>query len=614
MDSFNEVYDSETSEDDADFVLGTELKSNARLHHPPPEVICQLWQTFTENVDPLIKIIHIPTIHPAIQRAAGNVEAIPRSFEALMFAIYSAAVMSLADEECTKRLCEPRKVLLSRYVSATRKALSRAKFMGTTNLVVLQALVLHLLSVRDIYEPRAIWSLTGVAVRIAQGIGLERDGEHLGLPPFETEIRRRVWWALKSHDFRTGELCGIAKFHDLQNVAESTKWPTSINDDQLYLGMPSISTISTGLTDISAVALKCELLNIAATRKAAFQQQGKDPGEWELHTKASDADGLIELYKSIEELLETKYLRYCDPSQPLHLMVMLLGRCSLNTIRFLSHHPRRWPSAEQTSHSERELVWRICINLLEQHDMLQSNPLLKRFAWHGPYIRQWHAIIHILDTLQANPLRAEADKAWQLVGRTYENTPEMTFDMRKPINVAVGNLCLKAYSAREVTSGNVGKYVSAPHFIVQLRQHLESLKAKRQARHANRQTRAFLTDDQINSHKSATRLVAAIVNPVDTLQSTPQQYTEPGLSDNTQTDNMTTSPTMEEFWCTFGLNGDETDGMDNGTNMNLDFMLDQDYNFGNTAQPITWDQWDSWLAESNALLPQPSGEDFGWSI
>ena len=61
--------------------------------------------------------------------------------------------------------------------------------MGTTSLVVLQALVLHLLSVRDIYEPRAVWSLTGVAVRIAQGMGLERDGVFLGLPPFETEMR-----------------------------------------------------------------------------------------------------------------------------------------------------------------------------------------------------------------------------------------------------------------------------------------------------------------------------------------------------------------------------------------------------------------------------------------
>lgn len=95
--------------------------------------------------------------------------------------------------------------------------------MGIISLVVLQALVLHLLSVRDIYKPHTLWSLTSVAVRIAQSMGLERDGVSLGLPPFETEMQRRIWWLLKTHDFRTAELCGLAKFRDLDTGAESTK-------------------------------------------------------------------------------------------------------------------------------------------------------------------------------------------------------------------------------------------------------------------------------------------------------------------------------------------------------------------------------------------------------
>ncbi len=192
-------------------MLYSQPKSNNKFRHPPPERIHQLWQIFIENVDPLTKVLHVPSLRPAIQKAARNIATIPRSFEALMFAIYSAAVMSLKDDECKQRLGEPRMTLLSRYISATKAGLSRANFMGTISLVVLQALVIHLLSVRDIYDPRALWSLTGVAVRIAQGMGLERDGVSLGLPPFETEIRRRIWWLLKTHDFRTAELCGLAE-------------------------------------------------------------------------------------------------------------------------------------------------------------------------------------------------------------------------------------------------------------------------------------------------------------------------------------------------------------------------------------------------------------------
>jgi hypothetical protein len=106
---------------------------------------------------------------PAFQKAASDTSGtIPRGLEALMFAIYGTAVMSLNDTECQARFAETQKLLLLRYTRAAERALSRARFMGTTNLTVLQALVLHLLAVRDIYEPRALYSLTGVAIRAAQ--------------------------------------------------------------------------------------------------------------------------------------------------------------------------------------------------------------------------------------------------------------------------------------------------------------------------------------------------------------------------------------------------------------------------------------------------------------
>ncbi|RFU80492.1 fungal specific transcription factor domain-containing [Trichoderma arundinaceum] len=178
--------------------------------------------------------------------------------------------------DCEQKLCEPRKDLLSRYIHATKAALSRARFMKTTSLAVLQALVIYLIAVRDIDEPRAIWSLTGVAVRIAQGMGLERDGEYLGLPPFETEMRR-VWWQLKIHDFRTAELCGIGKFQGLHTGGECTKWPTNINDDQLYPGMTSLAAEPHNLTDNVFISLKYELLNYAAGQVAVLNQKGNTP-------------------------------------------------------------------------------------------------------------------------------------------------------------------------------------------------------------------------------------------------------------------------------------------------------------------------------------------------
>ncbi len=530
-----------------------------------------------------------------------------------MFAIYGASVMSLNDDECKQRLCEPRKTLLLRYITATKGALLRARFMGTTSLVVLQALVLHLLSVQDIYEPRAVWSLTGVAVRIAQGMGLERDGVFLGLSPFETEMRRRIWWLLKTHDYRTAELCGLHKFRDLDIGPNSTKRPTNVNDDQLYPGMPSLPAESETLTDLAFVALRYELANFATARVAEYRQQGKNSSQWE-RDLASGGNKIEtdEAFKEIEGLLEIKYLRYCDPSQPLHLITMLMARASMNTIRFLTHHPRRWNSIKQTPLSERQWVWEVSIKLLEQHSMLQSNPLLKQFAWHAAFVMQWHAFIHVLDTLRANPLVADAEKAWELIGNTYENNPAMVFNTRKPIHVAVGSLCLEAYSARAAAllqNRNICP-PPTPEFILQLRRQRELAKAKKQAQ----VEKSSQADDSVLHGRARTRDMgprpgASVISSSDTLESThPHQSATSHHSSLAQTGDSATDG--DPFWFINGFDDSQVDSLNDGTEMNLNFMLAQDRSVEDVgSQTTTWEQWDTWLAESNVILPLSSARD-----
>lgn len=603
----DDASDPETSNDEFDYILNSQPMHSIGSRHPAPERIHQLWQIFIENIDPLTKVVHVPTLRSAIQKAASNMKTVSRSFEALMFAIYSAAVMSLKDGECKRRLGEPRNTLLSRYISTTKTALSRANFMGTTSLVVLQALLLHLLSVRDIYEPRAVWALTGVAIRIAQGIGLDRDGMFLGLPPFETEIRRRIWWLLKTHDFRTAELCGLTKFRDLDTGAESTKGPSNVNDDQLYPGMLPLVIESNMLTDAVFVTMKQELASLAVGRFARIRQQEKNSSQWDLHVPGSDKVDIDEGVREVEEILETKYLRYCDPSQPLHLMTMLVARLSINVIRFLTHHPRRWASREQISHYERQWVWEVCMKLLEQHHMVQTNPLLKQFAWQAPYFQQWHAFIHVLDTLRVTPLQVDAEKAWTLIGNIYENTPDMVYDTRKPIHVAVGNLCVKAYSDREAALQNEKICPPpAPEFISQLRYQREVAKAKRQARDVqNSQLEDLGNPSQAKSREFCSRPDADVVNLSDSSEST---YSQQGAK--TYSPNFTqTGSTAEGDHISFmnGVDYSQIGNLDDVLNMDLDSMLAQDHDVQNNAiQTITWEQWDAWLADSSVMHPLSS--------
>jgi hypothetical protein len=91
--------------------------------------------------------------------------------------------------------------LLRQYRFGVEQALARARFLNTNEIVTVQAFVLFLVCVRRHDDTRFVWSLTGLALRIAQSLGLHRDGTKFGLSPFDTEMRRRLWWVRNRFSF-----------------------------------------------------------------------------------------------------------------------------------------------------------------------------------------------------------------------------------------------------------------------------------------------------------------------------------------------------------------------------------------------------------------------------
>lgn len=176
--------------------------------HPTYDVAMKLWKLYVRNVDPIIRIIHLPTGLEMVQRAAANPSAMSKVTEALLFAIYFFATVSTSEDEFRREFGLPWASLQESYHLAARQALVSCQFLKTTELAVLQAYVLFLLAVRQRYDPHTFWILTGIAVRLGQRMGLHRDGEALGLNPFDVEVRRRLFWQLLPLDGMSGQLSG----------------------------------------------------------------------------------------------------------------------------------------------------------------------------------------------------------------------------------------------------------------------------------------------------------------------------------------------------------------------------------------------------------------------
>ena len=123
-------------------------KSTADLSglHPGQIQIFKLWQVYLENVDPLLKVTHTPSLQPRIIDAAGNVSNLDSTFEALMFSIYCIAILSLTEEDCLKSFTLTKQELLSMYQFGCQQALLKCEFLRSSSRECLTALYLYLVS------------------------------------------------------------------------------------------------------------------------------------------------------------------------------------------------------------------------------------------------------------------------------------------------------------------------------------------------------------------------------------------------------------------------------------------------------------------------------------
>jgi hypothetical protein len=445
--SEDEDEDGSPVEESTDFMFGyTPTSSSIQQLHPTPDQISGLWQVFLDNINPMTKIMHQPTFQATLVKASSNLENLPKGLEALMFSIYGAAVFSIDDDECVVKFGEPKKTLLARYRHATRKALARARFMGTSDIQVLQAFLLYLLTMREEYDSRTVWTLAGVASRMAQGMGIHRDGTTLGVSPFETEMRRRLWWQIAIMDFRSAELSGSGRFGDFG--LSDTQPPSNVNDADIFPEMTAPPVPQTRPTEMIACLLRCEFGHFW---KEKMQSRARISFE-NLRLASTWLTSLEERDAHIDELerrIEEKYLKYCDPSIPIQLLCMVIGRAAVNSMRLMAHHPRKYANPDDVPASERDYIWDLSVKLLESDNLSHASKGLRRFMWHSNVYFQWQALVYLLNEMRTHAWGDRVDRAWEQVDEIFAHHPNFVTDNRKPLHVAVGSLCLKAYSARE---------------------------------------------------------------------------------------------------------------------------------------------------------------------
>lgn len=101
------------------------LAHTVRNFHPPFSQLILLLELFKENVAPLVRIFHMPSLVQVFWNSIASLDTLDKDTEALLFTIYYAAIISLAPEQCQTLLGESRASAL-----ASTASLSNSQWPG----------------------------------------------------------------------------------------------------------------------------------------------------------------------------------------------------------------------------------------------------------------------------------------------------------------------------------------------------------------------------------------------------------------------------------------------------------------------------------------------------
>ncbi|KAI9888517.1 MAG: hypothetical protein M1814_006851 [Vezdaea aestivalis] len=411
---------------------------NMRAFHPKESYQKILWDAYKTNVEPLVKLVHLPTFEPEFRRALQDLDHVSKPMEAMVFAIYFSAVTSMAEEDCRHQLGDVKQKLLEKYKFALEQALSRAGFLSTQSYTTLSAFVLFLIASRYQCTTRLTWSLTGVAVRLAISLGLHRDGTLFNISPFDTEMRRRLWWHVVILDNRVSEDQGSDP--TITEESFDTKFALNVNDTDIWPGMDTPPTERSGGTDMTFPIVRQEITR--TYRRLTYVPPSSNTGnggQAPLETKV----------KWIEETsarLESKYLTHMNMSLALNWATATIARLIMAKLWLIVHHPFQ-QHAQPLPRVTRDRLFDVSIDVIEYSTLLKTDKETKKWAWmHRTYV-QWHAVAFLLKELCDRPSSPSSERGWAAVDAMWNEWGPQA-EKRSGLWKLLRSLLIKALAAR----------------------------------------------------------------------------------------------------------------------------------------------------------------------
>ncbi|KAI9734970.1 MAG: hypothetical protein M1834_002052 [Cirrosporium novae-zelandiae] len=394
----------------------------------------QLCQVYLRQVDPIIKILHRPSLTKWMLQGERYLEYPDRhaSVEALSSAVCYSAANSMTENQCQAMFHTSKSSVVADCQRACEAAIERSGLLATRDITVLQAFVLYIVARRSEDRSRAVWTLIAVAVRIAKALCLylDPDGETGQSETFfHQQIRKRLWFTICLIDLQASFTQSSEPLVSLEEVSSLTL-PRHINDSDFDSTTTHEVPDKEGLTDITfalvtyQVQLNGRMLNFAKYEEKSdgdSSNSGQSVTSSSLNMMSNQEAQQQHVQRFEQEVLGL--MHFCDPeSSTFAWFAWHSTQCFVAGMRLSALRPfrptRRGNQVPLPRMKDNTELLRLALHVLEKAQLMHTDPRGEGFRW---YITiPWHPLAIATAECYVCIDTALVRCAWPLVEASYQ--------------------------------------------------------------------------------------------------------------------------------------------------------------------------------------------------
>lgn len=369
--------------------------------HTADRLVAQYWYA----VHPVARCVHRPTFEKQYASFWEHINAAqepPAPVQALILAALFSAVVSLSDEQCLQHLGTTRTHLMERLRTSTEVSLSRANFLRTTKIDTMQAFVMYLIPLCRAEISRAHSALTGTAIRLAECMGLHRDGSNYGLSPVDTHVRRLIWYQLCFLDIRTCEATGPRP--QIHKEDFDTKLPPNVGETDIRADAPMPVDDLPHFTDMTLSKIRFECVEL-------HRQLWIDMPR--IDQKKISLTAVLGKIQKFRAMMEARYSPMLDERVPIQAYAKRIY-VILSSRTFIMVLHRYFYSATQLIPDRlRSILVEAACTSNEGAIAMDTRPDWSPWSWYRGAFFQYHSALLLLIYVYTFPEAREAARVWK---------------------------------------------------------------------------------------------------------------------------------------------------------------------------------------------------------